>query len=418
MTYRIGTAINKLLSDRRGSIGFLFALTTIPVTLITGMAVDYAEALRARERLQHAVDASASAGARLPATANQNRLAQAQSIFNANVSNSALSGVVPQIQASNAEVSVQASYTSPTRFMGIIGVASLEVSARTTARSQIQNGGMICLLALNPTTENGLHLQGINKLSSDNCWAWVNSTSASAINAVGASTGSAQGFCSAGGVAGAEHFTPAPYTGCDPFADPFKTKINGYNAPSACTYNNVQLSSGTYTLNPGVYCGNTIFKPNAVVTMNPGLYVFRDGYLQVQAQASLTGNGVTLFFTHTGTRMEIRGGADVDLKAPASGDLAGFVIVDRKIDSYDPSIRESVIQGGGRLKIEGVVYAPQWKLSISGNGELNEQAQFFTMIADSFYMEGNGKLYIRSDAEAAGLPNIMPKIKNGPLLLN
>ena len=39
------------------------------------------------------------------------------------------------------------------------------------------------------------------------------------------------------------------------------------------------------------------------------------------------------------------------------------------------------------------------------------------MVADSFYMEGNGKLYVRSNAEAAGLPNIMPKIPTGPLLL-
>jgi hypothetical protein len=232
--------------------------------------------------------------------------------------------------------------------------------------------------------------------------------------------GTAQGYCTAGNVLGGDHFLPYPYTQCDPIADPFKAKFNSYNAPETCTTanTNMQLSNGTFTLNPGVYCGNTVFKPQANVTLNPGTYVFKDGYLQVQAGATVTGNGVTLFFTHSGTRMEIRGGANVDLKAPATGDLAGFVIVDRVIDWYDTSIRETVIQGGGSVKIEGILYAPQWKVNVGGNGDINQTAQFFTAIADSFYMEGNGKLYIKSDAAAAGLPDLMPKIKNGPLLLN
>jgi hypothetical protein len=158
-------------------------------------------------------------------------------------------------------------------------------------------------------------------------------------------------------------------------------------------------------------------KPQAIVTMQPGLYVFRDGYLQVQAGASMTGNGVTLFFYGQNTSMEVRGGGELDLKAPTTGDLAGFVIVDRKLDWYDASIRETVIQGGGRIKLEGILYAPQWKINISGNGEINQESAFFTMIADSFYMEGNGRLNITSNAAAAGFPDRMPKIKNGPVIL-
>ena len=37
--------------------------------------------------------------------------------------------------------------------------------------------------------------------------------------------------------------------------------------------------------------------------------------------------------------------------------------------------------------------------------------------ADTFYMEGNAKFHIKSDAAAAGLPDLMPKIKNGPVIL-
>jgi hypothetical protein len=375
--------------------------------------------MNAKATLKTAVDQAAIAGASLPATANANRDAQAQKYFASNLTGSELASVVPTIVATNASVTVTASYSQPTTLMKIFHVDTINFTVSTSARSQIQNGGVACLIALSPTSDDGLHLQGINKVASDNCWAWVNSNSDQAINAVGASTGKAQGFCTVGKVLGGEHFLPYPYTQCDPIADPFKERINAYNAPDECTTakTNVQLSNGTYTLQPGVYCGNTVFKPQANVTLSPGLYVFRDGYLQVQAGATLTGNGVTLFFTHSNTSLEIRGGANVNLKAPTTGDLAGFVIVDRLIDWYDSSIRESVIQGGGSVTIDGILYAPQWKLNISGNGDVNQNAKYFTAIADSFYMEGNGKLFIQSDAAGAGLPDLMPKIKNGPLLI-
>ncbi|HUS97259.1 MAG TPA: TadE/TadG family type IV pilus assembly protein [Hyphomicrobiaceae bacterium] len=329
--------------DTRGATAILFALVAVPAITFVGAAIDYGQALSAKTRLQAATDVAVAAGAGLPATANQNRSQAALAVFNSNMTGANFAATTPVIQASNSGVTVTASATVPTAFMGVVGINSIEVTARAKARSQIQNGGVACLLALNPSTPDGLHMQGINKVSSPDCWAWVNSTNSTSINATGAASGTAQGFCTAGQVSGAEHFHPTPYSGCDPMADPFYAKFENFNVPTGCTANNLQLSSGTHTLQPGVYCGNTIIKPQANVTLAPGLYVMRDGYFQVQANSSVTGNGVTLFFYGQNTKMEVRGGGSLDLKAPTSGDLAGFVIVDRKFDWYDPSIRETVI---------------------------------------------------------------------------
>ena len=147
------------------------------------------------------------------------------------------------------------------------------------------------------------------------------------------------------------------------------------------------------------------------------MHVLLHGKLQVQAGASLTGNGVTLFFLGFDTWIEVRGGADIDLKAPDTGELAGFVLVDRKFDWYNPNIYETVIQGGGRIHLEGIVYAPQWRMNISGNGELNQDSKCFAMVADHFYMEGNGKLNVVADCDTVGLPELMPKIKSGPKMV-
>lgn len=410
--------IDRFGGDRSGMVAVLFGMVVVPTVAFVGFAVDYGRAFNVKTRLQAVTDIAAQAGARLPATANQNRTDAALKAFNSNMERSPYKTVSgPIIEADNSDVTVQAASKVSTAFLGLIGVHEIEVSAKARARSQIQNGGVACLLALSPHSEDGLHIQGINKVSSPDCWAWVNSTATTAINATGAATGVAQGFCTAGQIDGAEHFSPPPFANCDPLPDPFAKKFEQQSVPLACTHTNLQLSNGTYNLTPGVYCGDTVLKPHAHVTLAPGLYVMKGGYFQVQAGASVTGQDVTLFFYGADTRMEVRGGASIDLKAPATGDLAGFVIVDRKLDWYDPAIRESVIQGGGRIKIEGILYAPQWKVNISGNGDINQQAEYFTMIADSFYMEGNGRLTISSNADAAGLPDLMPKIKNGPVIL-
>ncbi len=403
--------------DRRGTVSAVFAGILIPSLALVGASVDYARALKAKTHLQAAADAAASAGARLPATANQNRMDAALKVFNANAANSEIQGSSPTVNANNSEVTVSASLDVRAAFLGLVGFKTLTVNASSTARSQIENGGVACLVALSESSEDGLHLQGINKVSSENCWAWINSTHATAINADGASSGTAQGFCTAGGVDGAEHFHPTPYTECSPMADPFYEKFANYSVPTACDHTDLRLNNGTHTLNPGVYCGDTVLKPQAIVTFNPGLYVMKGGIFQVQAGAEATGDGVTFFFYGPDTKLDVRGGASIEFKAPTTGDLASFVFVDRKLDWYDPSVRESTIQGGGRLKVEGIIYAPQWKVNISGNGELNDEATFFTMIADTFYMEGNGRLHVKSDAAAAGFPEVMPKIKTGPVIL-
>jgi Flp pilus assembly protein TadG len=402
--------------DRCGTTAPLFGLLALPLLAISGLAVDYGSVVRIRGELQALADATAIAGARLPATANENRYWAASHMFEASIASTEYSDVQSQITATNSGVRVELSHSYHPVLLSLFGINEWQVDVTSNARSQIENGGVACLLALNPSTDDGLHLQGINKTSSDNCWAWVNSRSPSSINAVGASLGTAQGFCTAGGVSGGEHFAPSPYTDCEPLSDPFAAKFaSSYPSSDMCDQTNVSLKSGSFVLEPGVYCGNTVLKPNADVTFLPGSYVFKDGYLEIQGGASATGADVTFFFDGDDTRFIVRGGGDIDLKAPAEGPYAGFVLVDRETSS-SYTVRETVIQGGGRVKLEGVLYAPGWRMNISGNGEINEESLYFAMIADHYYMEGNGQLHIHSDHASAGLPGLMPRIKSGPVL--
>lgn len=406
----------KFACDNRGTVAILFGMLALPMFGLIGAALDFSQAATRKVELQAAVDAAVVAGARLPATANQNRYEAAEHMLAQRLADKGLSGARTTIDATNAEVRVSATFTHQTHILPIMGISSIAVKAESAGRSQVENGGVACMLALNPTTGDGLHLQGINKATSQNCWTWVNSSAATAINAVGASVATAQGFCTVGGVTGGEHFYPSPYTGCEAMDDPFAAKFAATYPDGTCNITNLELKKGTYVLQPGVYCGGIRIRVQANVTMLPGVYLIKDGALEIDSQASLTGNGVSVVFRGSNTRMDIKSGANLVLKAPSSGTYAGFVIVDRKM-STTSSVRETVVQGGGRIKIEGVLYAPQWRMNISGNGEINQESEFFAMVADHFYMEGNGKLHIKSNFANAALPDLMPKIKTGPMLL-
>ncbi len=399
-----------------GNVAMTFGLMALPFLATIGAAIDIGQAISTQRKLQALVDTAAIAGARLPATSNQNRIAAATHIFEKNLDDSGLIGVTKTVSGSNAEVTVEAALQLPTAIMKLFGHDYFNLKSRAAARAQVDNGGIACLLALNETIADGLHMQGINKTSSDKCWAWVNSNNPTSINAAGAAIGTAQGFCTYGGVVGDEHFSPTPFRGCSRMEDPFAEKFRTYSPPVGdCVATNLQLKSGDHVLQPGIYCGNTTLKPHANVQLMPGTYVFQDGTLEIQAQSSVTGEEATLYFRGSDTALHLRGGGSLDLRAPTSGSLAGFAIVDRRI--YSEPIHETVIQGGGRIKIEGIAYTPQWRMNISGNGAMNDESLCFAMIADHFYLEGNGQLHIRSDCEEAGLPQLMPKIKTGPLLL-
>jgi Flp pilus assembly protein TadG len=208
-----------LICGRRGNTSIVFGLLLLPIVGLIGLSIDYVRAMHAHSELQEAAAPAAIAGARLPATANYNRYEAATKLLAAGLELTTLSGVTPRINTSNAEVVVEAEYAHPTVMLGLMGIEELQIKVSTGARSQIENRGVACLLCLSETSSDGLHLQGINQAAAENCWAWVNSSSATSINADGAAKATAQGCCTVGGTSGAAHFGPAPYTACAPHGE-------------------------------------------------------------------------------------------------------------------------------------------------------------------------------------------------------
>jgi hypothetical protein len=62
------------------------------------------------------------------------------------------------------------------------------------------------------------------------------------------------------------------------------------------------------------------------VTLNPGIYVFRDGPLTVSQNAEFSGNGVTLIFTGKKSYFRFLDNSLIRISAPTSGVSAGMLL--------------------------------------------------------------------------------------------
>jgi Flp pilus assembly protein TadG len=155
----------------------------------------------------------------------------------------------------------------------------------------------------------------------------------------------------------------------------------------SCTNSSSSLSSGTYSA--GYWC-NGMNITNATVTLNPGLYII--GNRTIWSGATVTGNGVTLFFPHVANPdgpFVIYGASNVTLSAATDsshGAIPGVVVfADRNwIPGYAEDFaifQNSTIQG------DGIWYLPAAGFSQSGSNSFS--ATNYTGIVANNIILGN-----------------------------
>jgi len=104
-------------------------------------------------------------------------------------------------------------------------------------------------------------------------------------------------------------------------------------------------------------------------------------------------------------RLEVNGGADMVIKAKATGSFAGIAVAQ---DPTSVPSQPHQIAGGGDVNVDGIVYFPTQALDITGNGVIGNNADQFAILADTIEINGTGQLEIRIGAnyQAAGLPEL------------
>jgi hypothetical protein len=267
---------------------------------------------------------------------------------------------------------------------------AITIGVESAARAD--KGLPVCMLALNPTVQGALSIQGTADIYAIACATQVNSNHAEAMRQTGSSKAVAESFCVYGNYSGS-NYTPTP-----PNATACASRIRWpRSSPQDLAVTNLRLAMqgrreqgqkwrilgaqsrdllrGTRdrTGHGGAAVGHTYFSQSWIVH-------FRPGHLRMEAG----GTGVTLLMAGAESRFANQAGANIDVTAPSSGLFAGIVLASHP-DTVPPANKQNTIIGGGQMEFNGIVYFPTQPLKITGNGDIGALSAQFAIIADNRY---------------------------------
>lgn len=239
--------------------------------------------------------------------------------------------------------------------------------------------GEYCVVSLRQSG-TGINVSGTANLDLG-CGMVANSQSAGAITLSGSSYVIADPISAVGGVTysdgnlakGTSVRSYAPVAP-DPMAD---RELEVPQEPSKCDYTNHKSSNKAVTnYKPSVsgvpvrFCGGLSIAGQA--NFAPGVYIIDGGTFDLGNKANVAGTGVTFVLTGktpaTVATMDVNAQAKVKLSPPddADNEWDGVLVF------QDPmgSTKESILNGGSDIDMEGIIYMPKGDMRYNGNSEM------------------------------------------------
>ena len=206
-------------TNESGQIAIATALLAVPMLLVTSIAIDSNRSHSHRVKLQAALDSAALAAVADQTLTENERHADAEERFWANISREQdVKFAASSLKSSR--VDVEAKMMIPTIFAGLIGRESVEFSA--SASAELVKGSTVCMLALDPDSGRSFEVTQGGYLDA-NCTVQVNSRHDQASVVDHGGMAQAQSFCIGGGTVG-EHL-PFVNTECSTLADPYQNML-------------------------------------------------------------------------------------------------------------------------------------------------------------------------------------------------
>jgi hypothetical protein len=298
------------------------------------------------------------------------------------------------------------SYQQPALLAKIVGLGSVTIAARSEA---FAGNPLSCVDVLDPAASPSMTMNSGSSVTAS-CGVAVNSTGSPALTVNSGTTLTATSINVTGGdlVNGSPTMSPSPTLGAAAVADPFASLAAPSTTPCGATTSSPytgapgnQSMSGTVTFNPGVYCGGINMNGSTTATFTPGTYVFT-GPVNVGTGSSMTGNGVTFYFSSGSLTMN--SGTSENLVAPTSGTYAGILIDQDKSDTS-----AMILNTDSSSVLQGAIYLPKAQLTINGGGNL---AAYTFLAVDTLMMNGTFNL----GNNYSSLPNGPPVPSSGAVL--
>ena len=261
------------------------------------------------------------------------------------------------------------------------------------AVANFQTTGNACILALDPTASKSVLFSGNTSTTIKGCNVMANSIAADAIKTQGSSATAVDCFISGGGVdlsgGSVQQDCKSAVTQAPPVGDPFAY----LKAP---TDGGGSKNSNGATLQPGNYTSGMSLKNN--VNLKPGTYIVSGGDFSVNANANVSGSGVTIYLVG-GARVSMNGNATINLSAPTSGTYSGMLFMGDQTSAGGGVNR---FNGTAGSSLTGAIYFKKQPVQYLGNfSGLDGCTQ---VVAAT--IEWSGSTTINQDCSKYGMQNI------------
>jgi len=402
MAARLTGLLRRLLGCERGGTIVAMGVALPVLAMGAGVVVDYGILSEQRQAFQTVADASALAAARefrlanaTPATVQTaaEKFAKAQL---AAVNQTAT--VATSVDLKKFSVTVDVSTVARTNIMHMFGQDMVTVAASATAR--VLGTASICVVGLETTKNETIYLEKEAKLEAPECAVYSNSNKAHGLKAMQNSQIRARFICSAGGSYKDKYdsFVPSPTLDCPVLKDPLASRPPP--STGACAATDLKVTSST-TLSPGTYCGGVRISKGAVVTLNPGIYAFKDGKLDVSGGATLKGANVGLYFTGKGAVLRFDADTKIDLTAPRDGVMAGMLVFE---DRNSPLNQKHEILSNDAKVLLGTLYLPQGELNIGANKPVAADSAYTIVVARRFTLSAGPTMVMNAKYSSTNIP--------------
>jgi hypothetical protein len=398
-----------LLAFRRARGGnvALIAAIALPTLLGTGaLALDFARAWSVREGLQAAADAAAlAAAAELPLRSTS------ESTVDAIVSEYVTRNLNPNVQLASTEsnilpqragVQVELRAQIPSVMGGLINPEGFAPRAMSVAR--LASGAPLCALALEERQQRAIFLNQRARIIAPDCAVMSNSTSPRGVVALDGTELRATTICSAGGYNGSRgNFYPDPVTDCPAIPDPLAARQEP--ASGGCNSLLTLQITGRRNLSPGVYCGGITVLPGATVNLSAGVYVMKNGPLNVMNGASLIGTNVGFYFVGDLSTMNLTANSRIELTAPRDGPMAGFLFfANRVLLTGDLNLRHFRISSNNARTLLGTIYLRDGVLDVDAQRPIADRSAYTVIVARRIQVTAGPDLVLNTDYDGTDVP--------------
>ncbi|HUQ36698.1 MAG TPA: pilus assembly protein TadG-related protein [Aestuariivirga sp.] len=266
------------------------------------------------------------------------------------------------------------------------------ITENVRAVAIMQTAANACVLALSTTAPAAALFSGSSDLNLVGCTVMSNSFTPDSVKVQGSAKLKTDCIIAVGDVSltsGAQvTVCPAPITQAPPVADPFaEVPVPAGSGPTYTSTSGSVLQPGNYT------SGMTL---TGTKTLKPGVYVVSGGNFKINANANISGSGVTIYLK-AGTSVSINGTATVNLSAPTSGTYSGMLFFGDRSATADVTLN-----GTAASKFTGAIYFANQDIKYLGN--FSGESGCTQVVGKT--VEWTGNTTINQDCTAYGMGSI------------